>query len=220
MDETAIQGEALPEDRKAVFNGLLEEGIRKKDTELVTLALKNGAEPNRLLFAGITYKPGRIEKWRGNHPDLNLKWVQLALDSGADVNATKLYKDDQPWPAVHWAQAYFAPAIMGLLLDKGACVDALSPLGRTPLMDAVRNGYSEEIEFYLSRGADPLRRCAGDDFPLKALENSDKFDAAEKMRLKKLMMHHTAAAAGDFGRAAAAPEGAESQPVPGKTFSI
>src|SRR3954468_5488674 len=93
MDEAVTATEAPPEDRRQVFNGLLDEGVRKKDTELITLALKNGAEPNRLLFAGIMYKPGRIEKWRRNHPDLNLHWVQLALDSGADVNATKLYKD-------------------------------------------------------------------------------------------------------------------------------
>jgi hypothetical protein len=180
-------------DRKDVFNGLLEEGIRKRDTELVTLALKNGAEPNRLLFAGITFQLGLMDRWRRTPADTNVQWVRLALDSGADVNATKLYTDNKPWPAIHWAQAYFDPAVISALLDHGAGVDTLSPQGRTPLMDAVRGGLSAEIEFYLSRGADPLFRCAGGKFPLKELGNSEIFDEAEKLRLKKLMMQRSAA---------------------------
>ena len=221
MDQAQAALDTPPEDRKRIFNGLLDQGVDKKDTELVTLALKNGAEPNRLLFAGITYKPSRWDKMRKQHLTLNVEWVSLALDVGADVNATKLYKDGKPWPAVHWAQAYFNPAVMGLLLDRGACVDTLGPLGRTPLMDAIRNGYSEEVEYYLSRGADPLRHCADGNFPLHALEDSEKFDDDEKMRLKKLMMQHSAAAAGSFNTVATGACDVENKtPSTGKRFSI
>ncbi|MEZ0224974.1 MAG: ankyrin repeat domain-containing protein [Alphaproteobacteria bacterium] len=208
-----IGGEAMQEsgaDRKSVFNELLASGIQKKDTEMIGLALKNGAEPNLLLFAGITYKQSRYDRILGRNADLGPAWVCLALEHGADVEATKLYRDERPWPAIHWAQAYFLPAVMDMLITSGAKIDTPSPDGRTPLMDAVKNGFVEEIEYYLQKGADPLYTGADGACALNMLRHSKMFDRDDKERLVKLMMHHSIPEQGGFENASA----------PGKRFSI
>lgn len=211
--QEVIGAEAAPDmnaDRKSVFNELLQNGIDKRDSEMVALALKNGAEPNLLLFAGITYKQSRWERMRGRNQGLGPVWVRLALEHGADAEATKLYRDERPWPAIHWAQAYFLPAVMDMLLTSGAKLDTPSPDGRTPLMDAVKNGFVEEIEYYLQKGADPLYRDAEGDCALNMLRHSKMFGRDEKERLVKLMMEHSIPEQG----------GVENTSAPGKRFSI
>jgi ankyrin repeat protein len=177
----------------AQFNAALSDGIKARDSEMIALALQNGANPNHLLFAGILYRPSVWDQARRRNLDCAEEWVKLALDHGADPNATKMFDDKKPWPAIHWAQRFFDPKITDMLIGAGALVDAKSPLGRTTLMDAVRNGYSNEIEYFLGKGADPLCPCAEGDFPLKHLRASDKFKGEEKTRLVKLMMEHSAA---------------------------
>jgi ankyrin repeat protein len=197
-------------DRKSVFNDLLQNGIDKRDSEMIALALKNGAESNILLFAGITYKQSRWERMRGRNEGLGAGWVRLALEHGADAEATKIHRDERPWPAIHWAQAYFLPAVMDMLITSGAKLDTPSPDGRTPLMDAVKNGFAEEIEYYLQKGADPLYRDAEGNCALNMLRHGKMFDRDEKERLVKLMMAHSIPERG----------GTENAPVPGKRFSI
>ena len=212
MDDVLTSGAAPEEgrDRQSVFDELLSGGIQKKDTEMITLALKNGAEPNLLLFAGITYKPHIWDRVRGRNGGFGPEWVRLALEHGADAEATRLHHDERPWPAIHWAQAYFKPAVMDMLITSGAKVDTPGPDGRTPLMDAVKNGFAEEIEYYLQKGADPLYRGADGNCALSMLRHSNAFDRAEKERLTKLMMHHSI------------PEvrAVENMSAPGKRFSI
>ncbi|TAL29522.1 MAG: ankyrin repeat domain-containing protein [Alphaproteobacteria bacterium] len=211
--QEVIGAETAPEtgtDRKSVFNELLQNGIDKRDSEMVALALKNGAEPNILLFAGITYKQSSWDRLRGRNEGLGAEWVRLALEHGADAEATKLHRDERPWPAIHWAQAYFLPAVMDMLIASGAKVDTPSPDGRTPLMDAVKNGFAEEIEYYLQKGADPLYRSADGNTALNMLRHSGQFDRAEQERLIKLMMQHSIPEA----------QAVENTSAPGKRFSI
>ncbi|MEO7150543.1 MAG: ankyrin repeat domain-containing protein [Burkholderiaceae bacterium] len=73
------------------------------------------------------------------------------IERGARVNLPG-------WTPLHYAASGPAPELVGLLLDRGAEVDALSPNGTTPLMMAARYGSWEGVELLLARGADPNRR--------------------------------------------------------------
>ncbi|KAI3318880.1 HET-domain-containing protein [Xylariaceae sp. AK1471] len=53
------------------------------------------------------------------------------------------------------------------LLDHNASVDFCNSLGRTPLQEATRLGYYEEVELLLGRGADPNMTSAGQTVGLK-----------------------------------------------------
>jgi ankyrin repeat protein len=67
---------------------------------------------------------------------------------GADVNKTG-------WTPLHYAATRGDVAIIQLLLDESAYIDAESPNGSTPLMMAAMYGTPESAKFLLQAGADP-----------------------------------------------------------------
>jgi hypothetical protein len=183
----------LSPEQLSAFNDTLRAGIEQIDANLINLALKNGADPNLLMFAGIAYKPIWLERVLDDIPSLGLVWVQLAVQSGADVNATNpaLTDDkDRPHTAMHWAYKNFNAPITDFLIATGASVDTPSAYNNTPLMRAVDDGKPELVSYYLKKGADPMRPCEGTVFPLQALQQSDKFKAGKKAKLLALMMEH------------------------------
>ncbi|TAL39244.1 MAG: ankyrin repeat domain-containing protein [Alphaproteobacteria bacterium] len=198
----------LSSQQQSAFNNALQTGIQEKDMDVIRLALDNGAEPNLLLFAGISYKPTLKDKF-SLEGSRGLEWVKTAVDAGADVRATKKDGKGVDWEAIHWAQSNFDPEISDFLIGKGALVDKLSPYNDTPLMNAVTGGRQEEIRYYLDRGADPMCICGEnkDTFPLKALQASDKFKPAVKKDLLLCMMQKAK------DRAATATEAEASQPA-------
>ena len=101
----------------------------------------------------------------------NLEAAQLLLDAGADVNATELWGEQS---AVMWAAAQSQPAMIGLLADHGADLDARGTIrqwarkiiteprpkdmnkgGFTPLLYAAREGCIECARVLIENGADP-----------------------------------------------------------------
>ena len=72
--------------------------------------------------------------------------VEGLLARGAAVNR-------KGWNALHYAAAGGDAAIVALLLDKGAAVDAVAPNGMTPLMLAATEGQPEAVDVLLQRGA-------------------------------------------------------------------
>jgi uncharacterized protein len=62
------------------------------------------------------------------------------------------------WSPVHYAAAAPTPAVLALLLDRGASPDVDSPNRTTPLMMAARYGSEAAVRLLLARGADPKRR--------------------------------------------------------------
>lgn len=75
--------------------------------------------------------------------------VQGLIQRGADVNRPG-------WTPLHYAATSGHPAIIRLLLEHHAYIDAESPNGTTPLMMAAYYGTPEATKLLLEEGADPM----------------------------------------------------------------
>lgn len=95
----------------------------------------------------------------------NLDWTQRLLDRGAALNRTG-------WTPLHYAAAGPEARVVGLLLDRGAAIEALSPNRTTALMMAARYGSEASVDLLLARGASTRARNDKDmnaaDFALSA----------------------------------------------------
>lgn len=70
------------------------------------------------------------------------------IKKGADINKTG-------WTPLHYAASSGHLAIISLLLENSAYIDAESPNGTTPLMMAAMYGTPEAVKLLLKEGADP-----------------------------------------------------------------
>lgn len=98
----------------------------------------------------------------------HLEAVRALIARDADVNKPG-------WTPLHYAAAGTQPqqpAIIALLLENFAFIDAASPNGTTPLMMAVHYGTSESVQLLLKEGADPSLKnqlgLSAADFALRA----------------------------------------------------
>lgn len=94
-----------------------------------------------------------------------LELARLLIARGADVNKPG-------WAPLHYAATHGHLALMQLLLDEHAYIDAESPNGSTPLMMAAHYGSREAVQLLLEAGADPLLKnrlgLSAIDFALRA----------------------------------------------------
>ncbi len=81
----------------------------------------------------------------------DMRGCEMLLVRGAKVNLPG-------WSPLHYAATGPSPAVVGLLLDRGAAINALSPNGTTPLMMAAQYGSEDSLRLLLKRGADWKRR--------------------------------------------------------------
>lgn len=79
----------------------------------------------------------------------HLDLVTKLIARDADVNKPG-------WTALHYAATNNHLAIMSLLLEQHAYIDAESPNGTTPLMMAAQYGAPSGVKLLLEAGADPL----------------------------------------------------------------
>lgn len=112
--------------------------------EMARLLLDRGADPNAGENSPL------VEAVR----DGDAARVELFLDHGGDINVRSHGRT-----ALHAAVStiYSAPdglAMIELLLDRGADIDALDRDGVTPLLFAVFTGHAGSVELLLDRGAD------------------------------------------------------------------
>lgn len=77
--------------------------------------------------------------------------VERLLARGAAVNQSG-------WAPLHYAATGPDSRIVGLLVERGARLDARSPNGTTPLMMAAQYGSEASVDVLLARGADPRAR--------------------------------------------------------------
>ena len=82
--------------------------------------------------------------------------ARLLLARGARADDAGVDEQGRPAPsALHYAAQARQPALVKLLLEKGAHPDARSPWGATPLHEAARRGSAEVVELLIKAGASP-----------------------------------------------------------------
>jgi uncharacterized protein len=81
----------------------------------------------------------------------HVEWVVKLLDRSAALNRPG-------WTPLHYAASGPEPRLLGLLLDRGAELNAPSPNRSTPLMMAARYGPEDAADLLLKRGANAKLR--------------------------------------------------------------
>lgn len=110
----------------------------------------------------------------------HLEVVKTLIGREADINHPN-------WAPLHYAAASPLPgqaAIISLLLEHHAYIDATSPNGTTPLMMAAQYGSAENVQRLLDEGADPL---------LKNQLHLTAVDFAQRAQRKDVAEHIAAA---------------------------
>lgn len=102
-----------------------------------------------------------------------LALCERLIAKGADVNKPG-------WAPLHYAATHGHVAVMTLLLDHHAYIDAASPNGSTPLMMASLYGTPAAVKLLLEAGADPMLR---NDQGLTALDFANRGQRAESAEL-------------------------------------
>lgn len=92
------------------------------------------------------------------------------IKKGADINKTG-------WTPLHYAASYGDLALISLLLDKHAYIDAESPNGTTPLMMAAMYGTGEAVDLLLAEGADARLKNQQGMTALQFAESGERPDA-------------------------------------------
>lgn len=114
----------------------------------------------------------------------NMEAVKALLARDADVNKTG-------WAPLHYAASAGSRqhvAIIALLLENHAYIDATSPNGTTPLMMAAQYGSNEAVQLLLDEGADPTLKnqlgLTAADFALRVsrTESAQKIATAIRKR--------------------------------------
>lgn len=134
----------------------------------MTLITAPGFDPNLRNASGETAL--MLAALKG---EMNL--CQALLARGASI-------EPGPWTPLHYAASGPSLPILRLLLERGANVNARSPNGRTPLMQAAQYGTEEAVQVLLRAGADvrledrwentavDAARLSGRDFLVKQLQ--------------------------------------------------
>ena len=96
--------------------------------------------------------------------------AEQLIKKGADINKTG-------WTPLHYAASSGQIAIISLLLDKHAYIDAESPNGTTPLMMAAMYGTGEAVDLLVAEGADAQLKNQQGMTALQFAESGERPDA-------------------------------------------
>jgi ankyrin repeat protein len=173
--------------------------VKRDDPRMIQSLLQRGFDPNALDPGGqhalyLALQDGSLKvadaliAW----PKTNVEWrtakdesplmmaalkgqtdlVRKLLARGADVNKTG-------WTALHYAATSGHVAIIQMLMDEHAYIDAESPNKTTPLMMAAHYGTPQAVKLLLEAGADATLR---NELGLSAIDfahRANRRDAAE-----------------------------------------
>ena len=111
-----------------------------------------------------------------------LELADRMVKKGADVNKTG-------WTPLHYAATTGQLAVIRLLIENHAYIDAESPNGSTPLMLASMYGTPEAVKLLLDEGADPTLKNQHGLTAMQFAQRANRPDAAElitkSMRAKR-----------------------------------
>ncbi|MDD2714226.1 MAG: ankyrin repeat domain-containing protein [Simplicispira sp.] len=196
----------------AVWAGSYEDffvAVRRDNAAAITALLRRGFDPNtpaadgqvgmtlalkldslRVVQALLAARNLNVEA-RNAHGESPL--MLAALKGHTEIAKTLIARDADVnktgWTPLHYAASGEEPqhlAVMALLLEHHAYIDAASPNGTTPLMMAAQYGTAEGVQLLLQEGADPSLKnqlgLSAVDFALRA-QRQDVADAiAAKVR--------------------------------------
>lgn len=100
--------------------------------------------------------------------------VERLIKKGADVNKTG-------WTPLHYAASSGQLAIISLLLEYHAYIDAESPNGTTPLMMAAMYGTGEAVDLLVTEGADAQLKNQQGMTALQFAETGERPDAIRSL---------------------------------------
>ena len=152
--------------------------IELDDVSTVNRLLARGFDPNTpdakgqvALYVALRAGSERVAQALAAHPELKVDAANAAEETplmmaalrGALEPAQRLLArgaavNREGWTPLHYAASGPNPALVRLLLERGAAVDARSPNGSTALMMAARYGSEEAVAMLLERGADVAAR--------------------------------------------------------------
>jgi len=164
--------------------------VARDDPRTVGALLERGFDPNALddkgqlaLVLAIKEDSPKVVAVLLNHPAIKVDeanangetaLMMAALKGNVDLTKRLLERggavNRAGWTPLHYAASGPEPALVALLLDRGAAIDAPSPNRSTPLMLAAGYGSIDAADLLLARGADAR------------LRNDKGIDAAEFAR--------------------------------------
>jgi ankyrin repeat protein len=159
--------------------------VNVDNADAVTRMLAAGLDPNQLdthgqpaLILALQGESLKVAKvlWDAkgiqidvrNHAGetpLMMAALKAEVDAASALVAHGAAVQKDGWSPLHYAATGGSAAIVGLLLSRGAPLEARSPNGSTPLMMAARYGNEEAVDALLAAGAD---RTAKNDLGMDA----------------------------------------------------
>ncbi len=150
--------------------------IKQDNAAVITQLLQRGFDPNTLDPSGVPGLYIAIREPSLKAADALIAWpktnveartaqdespLMMAALKGEIGLVRKLIARDADvnkpgWTALHYAATHGHLAVMNLLLEHYAYIDAESPNGTTPLMMAAQYGSPGAVKLLLEAGADPL----------------------------------------------------------------
>lgn len=163
---------------------------------IVTQLLERGFDPNTpnpkgvpALMAALKVPAPQVVAALLRHPELHVEIRNAQDESPLMLAALRGYLDicaqliereadvNKPgWAPLHYAATESHIAVMQLLLDQHAYIDAASPNGSTPLMMAAMYGNASAVKMLLEAGADPTIK---NDLGLTAIDFAERVQKSD-----------------------------------------
>ena len=153
----ALEFDNVQEVQRLLTRGMDPNTPDEKGAPALTVATRVGAKHSAMLLAKHPQTQvnamNSVEETPLMLAALNNQFdvAQVLIERGAEVNR-------KGWTPLHYAATKGHIAMMRLLLENNAYIDAESPNGTTPLMMAAYYGTPASVKLLLEEGADPTPR--------------------------------------------------------------
>ena len=153
----ALEFDNAQEVQRLLARGMDPNTPNEQGAPALTVATRSGAHKSAMLLAQHPQTQVNVMNSVEETPLMlaalnnQLNVAQVLIERGAEVNR-------KGWTPLHYAATKGHIAMMRLLLENNAYIDAESPNGTTPLMMAAFYGTPASVKLLLEEGADPTPR--------------------------------------------------------------